>query len=329
MKPQALIFAYSIDHLDALAAMSACTGQFESVLRCRNEQELMAALEEKSVDIIFSSARRDHENDLLWLKDLSKRDAWKDIQVMVFTEEYDVDNRVAALELGADDALSFRVARREIEARVSTRLRARTLLSNLRKARADLARMALTDSLTGLCNRAFFDVSLESEAARSARTNTPFSLLLIDVDHFKWINDTYGHQLGDTVLQAIARVLRQTVRKSDMAFRYGGEEFALVLPDTPIPSARILAERVHSEIAELARGYSHFRQPLTVSVGISCASGDLRDPHLLIEQADCALYAAKRNGRNRTEIFHLDSREDFSRSSESKLPLDAPSRMTS
>ncbi len=313
MKGQVVIFSRRQEHLDALAMVAATAAQFDSVISCSSAEKLFTLLDEKRLDLILTSAGADPDRDLDWLKTVAKRDAWRDTPVIVFTDGDDGETRIRALEQGAADALSFTAAAREIAARIALRLHHLDELRKLRKARNDLARLALTDSLTGLCNRAFFDVTLESEAARSLRTGQPYALLLLDVDHFKWINDTYGHQLGDTVLQAIARVLKHTVRKSDMACRYGGEEFALVLPATAIPSAQILAQRIHQEIAELARQYGHFRQPLTVSIGISCGSGGESDPALVVEQADCALYAAKRKGRNRTEVFHLDSREEFAR----------------
>lgn len=313
MKGQVVIFSRNQQHRDALAMVAATSAKFESAISCSSAEKLFALLEEKSIDLILSSSGAAPENDLAWFRDLAKRDSWRDIPVIVFGEENEAESRIQALEIGAADALSFAAPAREISARIGLRLRHTNEMRKLKKARNDLARLALTDSLTGLCNRAFFDVTLESEAARSVRTGQPYSLLLLDVDHFKWINDTYGHQLGDTVLQAIAKVLKQTVRKSDMACRYGGEEFALVLPTTGIPSAQILAQRIHQEIAELARHYGHFRQTLTVSIGISCGTGDEADPALVVEQADCALYAAKRKGRNRTEVFHLDSREEFAR----------------
>ncbi|WP_305046389.1 GGDEF domain-containing protein [Geoalkalibacter sp.] len=306
MNSSAVIFAHRHADLEALTGLAAGVGLFDAYLPCSGERQLFDLLEHREPAMILFAGAADQVDALLWLKILAKRDRWKDIPVVVFAGEDQLDMRVEALELGACDVLSPSTPLREIVARLQRRLTQRREMNKLKKSREDLARVALTDSLTGLCNRAFFDVTLESEAARSARTGLPYSLLLIDVDHFKWVNDTYGHQLGDTVLQAIARVLKRAVRKSDMACRYGGEEFALILPETDIPAAQVLAVRIHREIAELAAGYGHFRQPLTVSIGISCGSGkDEASPTLLIEQADCALYAAKRNGRNRTEIFNL------------------------
>ncbi|MDO3378020.1 GGDEF domain-containing protein [Geoalkalibacter halelectricus] len=306
MKTSALLLSPSPSELDLLAMAGAGSGLVEAALRCTSPEQLFDLLEKGRSDLILCGCGEQGPEALSWLKTLAKRESWREIPVVVFAAEDRLETRIAALELGACEVLSFTTPEPEIAARLRRRLQQREELRRLKKSREDLARVALTDGLTGLCNRAFFDASLESEAARSARTGAPYSLLLVDVDHFKWVNDTYGHQLGDTVLQAIARVLRQAARKSDMAFRYGGEEFALLLPDTDVPKAQVLAARIHHEIADLATAYKHFRQPLTVSIGISCCSGEKEvEPALIIEQADCALYAAKRKGRNRTEIFHF------------------------
>ncbi|SDL65653.1 diguanylate cyclase (GGDEF) domain-containing protein [Geoalkalibacter ferrihydriticus] len=310
MNLQAVIFAHTRSELDLLARVGAGEGLLEAASHCAGEEQLFDVLENRNVELILYSCDQRGPEALLWLKNLAKRDRWKEIPVVVFTGEEQVETRVAALEMGACDVLSFTTPGPEIAARLRCRLRERKEIKKIKKSREDLARVALTDGLTGLCNRAFFDASLESEAARSARTGASYSLLLVDVDHFKWVNDTYGHQLGDTVLQAIARVLRHAVRKSDMAFRYGGEEFALLLPETDIPKAQVLAARIHREIADLAADYAHFRQPLTVSIGISCCPGEETvEGALIFEQADCALYSAKRNGRNRTEIFQFGKTE--------------------
>ncbi|WP_305043801.1 GGDEF domain-containing protein [Geoalkalibacter sp.] len=312
MNAPAVIFAHRHADLEALTGLAAGVGLFDAFLPCSGERQLFDLLEHREPAMILFACAAEQVDALLWLKILGKRDRWKDIPVTVFAGDDQLDARVAALELGACEVLSLATPLREISARLHRRMKQRQEMIRLKKSREDLARVALTDSLTGLCNRAFFDVTLESEAARSARTGLPYSLLMIDVDHFKWVNDTYGHQLGDTVLQGIARVLKRSVRKSDMACRYGGEEFALILPETDIPAAQVLAVRIHREIAVLAASYDHFRHPLTVSIGISCGSGkEQADPALLIEKADCALYAAKRNGRNRTEIFNL-GKMDFS-----------------
>ena len=165
---------------------------------------------------------------------------------------------------------------------------------------ADLLRRATTDALTGIGNRAAFDARLQLELDRRARGKAPLALLMIDVDHFKKLNDTYGHQAGDCVLHAVARVLDQSVRKVDYAARYGGEEFAIIAPGTDPAGALLLAERLRDAVAEAAINWEAQELRITVSIGVA-NSRDTDDgaAAALIRAADEQLYRAKTAGRNR------------------------------
>ena len=161
-----------------------------------------------------------------------------------------------------------------------------------------LKNLSMRDHLTGLYNRRVFEAMLEVEARK--RTSKPFSLLLIDLDNFKAINDTYGHGTGDQVLVAVAKILRLSFRKSDIVSRYGGEEFAVLLPDTPQDSAWVVAERFRQNVASLSVSSNREKIMPTVSVGI--ASVTLRlgiEVADVIEEADRVLYQAKVTGKNR------------------------------
>ncbi|MBF0611678.1 MAG: diguanylate cyclase [Magnetococcales bacterium] len=158
----------------------------------------------------------------------------------------------------------------------------------------ELARISQTDALTGLFNRRFFDEAIQLEMERADRYNRPLSFIMVDLDHFKQVNDTYGHPVGDQVLRELAQVLRQSVRKSDMVFRYGGEEFAILLPEATLEGVTSLGEKVRQAIENHQfAGVGH----KTASLGATVlASGDTVET--LIQRADAALYSAKRNGRN-------------------------------
>lgn len=175
--------------------------------------------------------------------------------------------------------------------------------ADLQKANEELFFLSFTDPLTGLCNRRLFDKSMEKECARIQRMNSFGSLLSIDVDHFKSLNDTQGHQKGDRCLVALADVLtRLCRRKLDMAARCGGEEFAMILPITNTADAQIIAERVRQTIADLKLPHpaSDVAPYLTVSVGVATATRDWYcTPDELVAAADRALYEAKKSGRNR------------------------------
>lgn len=161
-------------------------------------------------------------------------------------------------------------------------------------------RSALTDALTGAGNRICLDNVLAREFELATRYKQPLSVLMIDIDHFKQVNDNHGHSAGDKVLRAVADTLSETCRCADMVFRYGGEEFAVVLNKTDLSGARIIAERLRSTIAELSCIYDNKAIPITISVGVATMRADEKKDEL-IKRADEALYEAKRNGRNQVK----------------------------
>ena len=174
------------------------------------------------------------------------------------------------------------------------------VLANLRNLAIAEVRAA-TDALTGLPNTRAVQDTIKRMVAQASRTVSPLSAALLDLDHFKRINDAYGHSRGDEVLAAVAMVLRSSVRESDFVGRYGGEEFLLLLPDTGRDQAAIVAEKVRAAVAGL--GLSEINQPVTASLGVAAVPDDAADADTLLRAADRALYAAKGNGRNRVELF--------------------------
>jgi diguanylate cyclase (GGDEF)-like protein len=184
-----------------------------------------------------------------------------------------------------------------------------TILTNEWRRREDaeqrLSVLAATDPLTGLANRRQFDETIAREWSRAKRSQAPLSLLMIDADHFKAYNDTFGHQAGDALLLEMARCIGAGIKRpADVAARYGGEEFAILLPNTPVYGARDVAALLHASIAKLdaAHPIAPGGKP-TVSIGVACLvpRADTEHPQL-VRAADAALYEAKSNGRNRTEI---------------------------
>ena len=170
--------------------------------------------------------------------------------------------------------------------------------AKLQEANDRLLELAVTDSLTGARNRRAFDDRLATEFALSARHSHPLSILLLDIDDFKAINDSFGHEEGDAVIREVAQCLQRTARTTDMVSRYGGEEFAILLPNTPVDSAAQLAERMRTAIQSSFKRES----PVTVSVGLATLSTSTPDSLTLVRQADDALYQAKSLGKNRVVI---------------------------
>lgn len=175
--------------------------------------------------------------------------------------------------------------------------------------RARLLRSGFTDVLTGWNNRRYLQVRLSEELARARRHQTTLTCLMLDIDHFKAVNDTYGHVAGDEVLRELAQRIESQVRASDIAARYGGEEFVILLPNTDADSGALLAERIRAEIASTPFELSdHESIPITVSIGIACVSPERDDEDLktlgesLIARSDVALYRAKSAGRNRIAV---------------------------
>jgi diguanylate cyclase (GGDEF)-like protein len=159
--------------------------------------------------------------------------------------------------------------------------------------------MATTDGLTGLTNHRTFQQRFEDLLERASRHNYKVALLLCDVDHFKKVNDNYGHPMGDEVLRRVARVLQEVPRKIDIPARYGGEEFAVILDNVDVVQAKAVAERIRIEISKIVVDTEKGPLSITESIGVSAFPDDGRDRATLIERADLALYHAKHSGRNR------------------------------
>jgi diguanylate cyclase (GGDEF)-like protein/PAS domain S-box-containing protein len=178
----------------------------------------------------------------------------------------------------------------------------KTIEQELEQTRLRLQELAVTDGLTGLANRRRFDEALEEESRRAQREASPLSLLLIDVDDFKAVNDRHGHPAGDEVLRQVARSLRRCAeRAGELAARYGGEEFALLLPGSDAEAALRMAERVRRAIGALPS--QHLGRAVSVSIGVACGGGRAGRPAAaLLARADQALYAAKRGGKNRAVL---------------------------
>jgi two-component system cell cycle response regulator len=279
----------------------ASTQLFNRVRPLQSATALFNYLKTKSADIICWAIDSD-ESTADWVNKLQGQEKWHDLPLIAFAD--DQESLLNGFNLGASDSIKLSTDPDELNARLQSHLKRWQRVLDLQHSKQQLEKMALTDALTGLGNRATFDLSIKQTAARTQRSGTPFSLLMIDLDRFKWFNDCYGHQAGDKVLKHVAKAIQDSARNADICCRYGGEEFAVILPDTTADRALVLAERIHRQVALVSRRLRQSRMPITVSIGISCADPNHSvNPANLIEEADRSLYQAKDNGRNRTEIW--------------------------
>ena len=235
------------------------------------------------------------------------------IPVIILSVKSDLDSKVTGLRIGADDFLAKPFAEAEILARCAAMLRIKSLQDQLWRTQKKLAEQAITDELTGLKNRRAFDERLQEEFRRAQRYTDPVSLIMIDLDHFKLVNDRHGHPFGDAVLRGAAEQIRASTRDPDICARYGGEEFAVILPKTHLSGALIVAERIWKQLGEreyrsAADGPSAAPVHVTASLGIAYyPSKDITSPDLLLRFADEALYQAKRAGRNTICLYQAQA----------------------
>lgn len=224
----------------------------------------------------------------------------RNLPIILMADAADKPQVVRALDLGVNDYISRPVDRNELQARVRTQIRRHRYAMELRESVNNTMALAVTDELTGLYNRRYFDRHLNVMLNKAQEQDRDVALMILDIDHFKAVNDNHGHDAGDAVLREFAARLKRNIRGVDLACRFGGEEFVVLMPDTDTGQAEAVAERVRQAIAEkpfeigAARALS-----VTVSAGVSLNETHADTPESLIKRADVALYRAKREGRNR------------------------------
>jgi len=254
------------------------------VFEASNGEKCLQVASEVRPDVILLDIMMPVMDGMEACRKLREDPSTASIYIIMLTAKTKVEDRVEGLDTGADDYLSKPFAPDELLARIRRGSKI-----------VDDRRIALFDQLTGLYNRRSFDSFFEKELARSNRYGNHLSVVLVDIDHFKKVNDTYGHPVGDKVLKALAQILQDSIRSSDFACRWGGEEFALLMPETNLEAARDKAESVRQAVAEYL--FPKVGQ-LTVSFGVSYPDKDefAKD---FFERVDRALYKAKDEGRNR------------------------------
>ena len=280
----------------------------KSILTGKGHEVLTADSGEMGLELAF----RDHPDLILLDVILPGMDGYQicqrlkatpqsqDIPVIMLTSKAEPADKIKGLELGAVDYVTKPFDAGELIARVNTHLRMKELYEALQAKNRQLQELADRDGLTNLFNHRFFHDHLTREMDRARRYGGIVSCVIVDIDFFKKVNDTYGHQTGDLILKEVSGLLQKGIRDSDLAARYGGEEFALVLVQSDAEVAVLICERIRSQIAAMPFLSADSPIHITASFGIaSFPSVGMKEEKNLIEAADQALYQAKEGGRNR------------------------------
>jgi len=269
------------------------------LLEAGDKDEIRNALDRGSIDLVFMDLQMPEKSGMEWLAEIAHSQV---APVVMLTGLGSEDIAAECIQEGAVGYLSKAgLSRERLETAIDNALRRWRQLQQSKASQEELERLARFDSLTGLCNRRTVLGLLDDQMKRAKRYDEALAVLMVDIDHFKKVNDRHGHLVGDRVLEAVASVLSQSVREVDTVGRYGGEEFLATLPKADATAARIVGERVRRAVeAATMTAYDGTEVHVSISVGVSgYRSGE---GHLeLVGRADDALYRAKQNGRNRVE----------------------------
>lgn len=257
------------------------------------------------VDLILCDLEMPRIDGFKFLSMLKSRPDLQDIPVLILTGMNDRDRKLRGLEQGASDYIIKPFDPQELVARVRIHLKIKNLQDDLKRSNGLLQELSNTDHLTGLFNRRYMMEALWKELQRCIRKGGNLSFILLDIDHFKLVNDTYGHLQGDIVLKKVALLLQKELRSYDFAARYGGEEFVAILPDSTLKESVFVAERIRMAIQGTAFSDELAELKLTASFGVaSFPIEGVSTVDGFIKLADEALYRAKNSGRNRVEAHN-------------------------
>lgn len=273
-------------------------------------EEAHAWLGANVADLIITSLYLPDGDGLRLCSELRAVDALRAMPILLVIEEEEVGGLVKGFELGVNDYLIRPIDANELRARVRTQLRQKRYRQRLQETYQRSLSMALTDDLTGLYNHRYLVVHMNSAIERAKLTGKPLSLLMIDIDYFKKVNDGFGHDVGDKVLKELASRMLHNVREFDMAARRGGEEFVVVMPDCDSEAAGKVAERLRAVVAATPIRVGDKSVPITISIGVASLAAADDTAEAVLSRADKALYAAKNAGRDRVAVEHTDGAAD-------------------
>lgn len=274
--------------------------------------EAMEKIIAEDFDLMIVSLNLENEDGLRLCSHLRSSERARSIPILMVAADEDMSRIAHGLEIGAHDYILRPVDKNELLARARTQIRRRRFQQRLRSSYEISLSMALTDALTGLYNRRYFDVHLQKLLQKNETSRKSLGLLMMDIDHFKQVNDTYGHAVGDDILKEFARRLQDKLRGFDMVARYGGEEFVAILPDVGEDMAHAVAERLRRAIAEepFECAVPEGKLEITTSIGGTLVkSGTSAEMEIVLKQADDSLYKAKEMGRDSC-VFYGTGRLD-------------------
>jgi two-component system cell cycle response regulator len=266
--------------------------------------------EQEEFDLIMVSTRLRSGNGMHLCTHLRSQEKTRYTPLLIIIEDDDTDLLIKALDMGINDYLFSPIDSNEVIARAKIQVRRKKYQNALQESQAESLEMAIKDGLTSLYNRRYSDSHIKRLLANSKQNGKPLAVALLDVDHFKSVNDSYGHQSGDEILKELSERFMSSVRPTDLVARYGGEEFIIIMPNTSLKSAVSVAQRIRSVVED-----KEFRLPVepgkihkTVSIGLALAKDD-DTAQDLINRADKALYQVKNNGRNQVAVYPDDMSE--------------------
>ena len=271
-----------------------------------NEPQVAVKMTEtKSFDMIMVSTQMAAADGLHLCTHLRSQEKTRNTPLLIIVEDDNTDLLIKALDMGINDYLITPIESSEVIARVKIQVRRKKYQDELTATRDENLEMAIRDGLTNLYNRRYFDSHIQVMLKDSLTTGKPMALVMVDMDHFKQVNDTYGHQSGDDILKELAKRIMDNVRPTDLVARYGGEEFVIIMPDTSLKNAAEVADRVRKivEAKEFAISAPPHKINKTISLGLSIAKND-DTIEKLINRADKALYHVKNTGRNKVAVYN-------------------------
>jgi two-component system, cell cycle response regulator len=266
-----------------------------------NPSEALFHAAEGNYDLLIVSLGLQNFDGLRLCSQVRSLERTRNVPILAVSEADNNARLVRGLEIGINDYLIRPVDKNEMLARVRTQIKKKRYAERLRDNVQKSAEMAITDALTGLYNRRYMEMHLATLVEQAASRGKPIAVLIVDIDHFKAVNDGYGHDAGDEVLREFALRIRKAIRNIDLACRYGGEEFVIVMPETDVTVATMVAERLRRRIATepftIEQGARQLN--VTISIGLAALVDGSDNAAAILKRADTALYRAKRDGRNR------------------------------